>query len=263
MDGFICRDEVFFCQIMKRKVLRRDWKMKKIVQLTLLVLVCFSLVACTQGNANSASNGSETDNSSLENQDVEEEQDSKEKGDEKVDTSKMPVAIISTSMGGEKLGDIKIQLRPDVAENTVNNFIKLSREGFYDGLIFHRIIEGFMIQGGDPDGIGVGGPGYGIKGEFKQNGHDNNLSHDRGVISMARSASFDSAGSQFFICHQPAPHLNGAYASFGTLVSGEESLDRLASVKTGQQDRPSIECKIEKITIELNGYEAKEPEIIK
>ncbi len=169
----------------------------------------------------------------------------------------MPIAVISTSINGEKLEDIKIQLRPDVAENTVNNFIELSNSGFYNGLIFHRIIENFMIQGGDPDGTGMGGPKYAIKGEFSQNGHKNDISHEKGVISMARSGHPDSAGSQFFICHAAAPHLDGAYAAFGTLISGEDSIDKLATVKTNRADRPEFECKIEKITIDLNGYTVK------
>ncbi len=189
--------------------------------------------------------------------------ESKTEGGENMDNKNMPVAVISTSIGGEKQEDMRVELRPDVAENTVNNFIELANSGFYDGLIFHRIIEDFMIQGGDPDGTGMGGPGYSIKGEFTENGHKNTLSHDRGVISMARSAQPDSAGSQFFICHKAAPHLDGQYASFGVLLTGEETLDKLATVDTGMNDRPTDDCKIEKITIELNGYEAKESVKIK
>ncbi len=202
-----------------------------------------------------------TDNKS--ENDSDKEKAGKDDKEKKMENKNLPIAVISTSLGGEKLEDIKIQLRPDVAENTVNNFIKLSNDGYYNGLIFHRIIANFMIQGGDPTGTGMGGPGYGIKGEFSQNGVENNLLHERGVISMARSQAPDSAGSQFFICHADAPFLDGAYAAFGTLISGEDSLDKLATVKTGQQDRPEVECKIEGIKIELNGYTAKDPVVIK
>ena len=123
-------------------------------------------------------------------------------------------------------GDVmKAELYPDVAPNTVNNFVSLVKKGFYDGLIFHRIIAGFMIQGGDPDGTGMGGPGYSIKGEFNYNGFDNSLKHSRGVLSMARAQHPDSAGSQFFIMHANAPHLDGQYAAFGKLIEGEDVLD--------------------------------------
>lgn len=133
-----------------------------------------------------------------------------------------------------------VELYPDVAPNTVNNFLFLANNGFYNGLIFHRVIKGFMIQGGDPQGTGTGGPGYGIKGEFKQNGFDNTLRHDRGVISMARAMHPDSAGSQFFIMHKAAPHLDGGYAAFGKLIDGFEELDRIATVRTGMADRKSV-----------------------
>ena len=130
-------------------------------------------------------------------------------------------------------GDVmKAELYPDVAPNTVNNFISLVTKGFYDGLIFHRVIAGFMIQGGDPEGSGMGGPGYSIKGEFNYNGVENNLKHSRGVLSMARAQHPDSAGSQFFIMHADAPHLDGQYAAFGKLVEGEDVLDSIASIDT-------------------------------
>ena len=136
-------------------------------------------------------------------------------------------------------GDVmKAELYPDVAPNTVNNFVSLVKKGFYDGLIFHRIIAGFMIQGGDPDGTGMGGPGYSIKGEFNYNGFDNSLKHSRGVLSMARAQHPDSAGSQFFIMHANAPHLDGQYAAFGKLIEGEDVLDKIASVDTDYSDRP-------------------------
>ena len=136
-------------------------------------------------------------------------------------------------------GDVmKAELYPEIAPNTVNNFISLVQKGFYDGLIFHRVIAGFMIQGGDPEGTGMGGPGYSIKGEFASNGFKNDLKHTRGVLSMARSMRPDSAGSQFFIMHQNAPHLDGDYAAFGKLIEGEDVLDKIAGVDTDYSDRP-------------------------
>ena len=136
-------------------------------------------------------------------------------------------------------GDVmKAELYPDVAPNTVNNFVSLVKKGFYDGLIFHRIIAGFMIQGGDPDGTGIGGPGYSIKGEFNYNGFDNSLKHSRGVLSMARAQHPDSAGSQFFIMHANAPHLDGQYAAFGKVTEGIEVVDEIAETPTDMQDKP-------------------------
>lgn len=133
---------------------------------------------------------------------------------------------------------IKAELYPDIAPNTVSNFISLIEKGFYDGLIFHRVIKNFMIQGGDPEGTGMGGPGYAIKGEFNLNGFENNLKHERGVLSMARSFMPDSAGSQFFIMHQDSPHLDGQYAGFGKVIEGIEVVDKIAEAKTNRQDRP-------------------------
>lgn len=143
-----------------------------------------------------------------------------------------------------------VELSPEAAPITVDNFVKLARDGFYDGLIFHRVIEGFMIQGGDPTGTGCGGPGHTIKGEFAANGVKNPLKHTRGVISMARSASPNSAGSQFFIMHADAPHLDGSYAAFGKLVDGFDTLDAIATVDTDRNDRPRVEQKIRSIVIE-------------
>lgn len=145
--------------------------------------------------------------------------------------------------------EIKIELYPDKAPITVENFEKLVKEGFYDGLIFHRVIEGFMIQGGCPDGTGMGGPGYSIKGEFRSNGIDNPIKHERGVISMARSMMPNSAGSQFFIMHENAPHLDGDYAAFGKVVEGMDVVDEIATVQVDRNDRPLTEQKIAKVTI--------------
>ncbi len=173
-----------------------------------------------------------------------------------------PVITISTKIGDQQLEDMKLMLQSDVVPNTVANFVTLANEGFYDGLIFHRIIKGFMIQGGDPTGTGMGGPEYSIYGEFSSNGFDNPISHQRGVISMARSQHPNSAGSQFFICHQDASFLDGDYAAFGYLISGESALDALATTKTLEGDRPESDCVITSITVDLNGYELPEVEKI-
>lgn len=158
-------------------------------------------------------------------------------------------------------GDIiKAELYPEIAPNTVNNFISLVKKGFYDGLIFHRVISGFMIQGGCPDGTGMGGPGYCIKGEFLQNGFPNSLNHTEGVLSMARAMSPNSAGSQFFIMHKDAPHLDGAYAAFGKVIDGMENVNKIADVRTDYSDRPMKEQKIKSITAETFGVEYPEPE---
>ena len=158
-------------------------------------------------------------------------------------------------------GDVmKAELYPEIAPNTVNNFISLVQKGFYDGLIFHRVISGFMIQGGDPQGTGMGGPGYSIKGEFAMNGVRNDLKHTRGVLSMARSMMPNSAGSQFFIMHANAPHLDGQYAAFGKVVEGLDVVDKIASVRTGWQDKPVEEQKIQSMTEEVFGETYPEPE---
>ena len=154
----------------------------------------------------------------------------------------------------EKSGVIKAELYPEIAPNTVANFVNLVQSGFYDGLIFHRVIPGFMIQGGDPQGTGMGGPGYTIKGEFARNGfRENNLRHKRGVLSMARSMMPNSAGSQFFIMHADAPHLDGEYAAFGKVTEGIEVVDEIAMVQTNRQDRPMVEQKMAKVTVETFG----------
>ena len=154
---------------------------------------------------------------------------------------------------------MKAELYPEIAPNTVNNFISLVNKGFYDGLIFHRVISGFMIQGGDPLGKGIGGPGYSIKGEFTSNGFKNPLLHERGVLSMARAANPNSAGSQFFIMHEDAPHLDGAYAAFGKLIEGLDVLDEIASVRTDYNDKPRTPQVMKKVTVETFGTEYPAP----
>ena len=155
---------------------------------------------------------------------------------------------------------IKAELYPEVAPNSVNNFISLIQKGFYDGLIFHRCIPGFMIQGGCPDGTGMGGPGYAIKGEFSKNGFQNDLIHDRGVLSMARANNPDSAGSQFFIMVDKAPHLDGSYAAFGKVIVGMEIADAIVSGKTDWNDRPREKQVMKKVTVDTFGVEHPEPE---
>ena len=158
-------------------------------------------------------------------------------------------------------GDVmKAELYPEIAPNTVNNFISLVKNGFYDGLTFHRIISGFMIQGGCPQGTGMGGPGYSIKGEFSQNGFKNDLKHTEGVLSMARSMMPNSAGSQFFIMHKDAPHLDGAYAAFGKVTEGMDVVNKIAEERTDYSDRPLKTQKIKSMTVDTFGVEYPEPE---
>lgn len=171
---------------------------------------------------------------------------------------KNPVVTIEMENGDV----IRAELYPDIAPNTVNNFISLVKKGFYDGIIFHRVIRGFMIQGGDPTGTGMGGPGYSIKGEFAANGFKNALKHDKGVLSMARAMAPDSAGSQFFIMHEKAPHLDGQYAAFGKVTEGLDAVDRIACVRTDYSDKPMEEQKIARMTVETFGEEYPEPERI-
>ena len=155
---------------------------------------------------------------------------------------------------------IKAELYPEIAPQSVNNFISLINKKFYDGLIFHRVIKGFMIQGGDPEGTGMGGPGYSIKGEFSSNGIKNDLKHTEGVLSMARSMMKDSAGSQFFIMHKTSPHLDGDYAAFGKVTEGLENVNKIAECKTDWSDRPVEEQRIKTVTVDTFGVDYPEPE---
>ncbi len=160
-----------------------------------------------------------------------------------------------------KNGDvIKAELYPEIAPTSVNNFINLIQNKFYDGLIFHRVIKNFMIQGGDPEGTGMGGPGYSIRGEFAQNGFQNDLKHTAGVLSMARSMHPDSAGSQFFIMHKTSPHLDGAYAAFGKVIEGLEVVNKIAETATDYNDRPLEEQVMQSVTVDTFGVEYPEPE---
>ena len=168
-----------------------------------------------------------------------------------------PIVTIEMEDGGV----IKAELYPEVAPNTVNNFISLVQKGFYDGVIFHRVIPGFMIQGGDPNGIGIGGPGYSIKGEFTANGFQNDLKHTRGVLSMARTMIPDSAGSQFFIMHQDAPHLDRQYAAFGKVIEGIEVVDEIARApRNMMNDKPKADQRMKTVTVDTQGVDYPAPE---
>ena len=206
----------------------------KIKRMILLIVVLMFVTACSSKNKEDKTNMS---------------------------TGKNPIVKIEMSNGDL----IEVELYPEVAPNTVNNFISLVEKGFYDGTTFHRVIPGFMIQGGDPDGTGMGGPGYGIAGEFAANDFKNDLKHDRGVISMARSMHPDSAGSQFFIMVENSPHLDGSYAGFGKVISGIENVDKIVSVKRDHQDKPvsGSEQIMKKVTVELNGVSYPKPETVK
>ncbi len=166
--------------------------------------------------------------------------------------------IVTFEMADGKV--IKAELYPEIAPNTVKNFVSLVSKGFYDGLTFHRIIKGFMIQGGDPEGNGTGGPGYGIKGEFSSNGFKNDFRHEPGVLSMARAMNPNSAGSQFFIMHETSPHLDGDYAAFGKVIEGLENVNAIAEVRTDLSDRPLEDVVMKRVTVETFGEEYGEPE---
>ncbi|MEK5186900.1 peptidylprolyl isomerase [Solibacillus sp. FSL R5-0449] len=169
--------------------------------------------------------------------------------------------IVTITMENDE--KIVIELEPKTAPNTVANFITLVEDGFYDGLIFHRVIPGFMIQGGDPDGTGMGGPDYAIKGEFTSNGFENTLTHERGVISMARSQDPDSAGSQFFIMTEQATHLDGDYAAFGKVIEGMETVDEIVSAERGANDRPMEDQKMKTVEVDTKGFDYPEPVVQK
>ena len=170
----------------------------------------------------------------------------------------LPVVTIEMEDGGT----IKAELYPDIAPNTVNNFISLIKKGFYDGVCFHRVIRGFMLQGGDPDGNGTGGPGYSIRGEFSHNGFKNDLKHEPGVLSMARTMIPDSAGSQFFIMHKTSPHLDGEYAAFGKVIEGMDVVNAIAETETDFTDRPTNPQIMRTVTVDTFGVDYPEPETV-
>lgn len=211
---------------------------------------------------NEANNEDTNNNENKENSDKESVNDDVQNnatGDEPEDYSSDSNPVLTLTM--ESGDEITVELYPDVAPNTVANFISLVENGFYDGLIFHRVIPGFMIQGGDPDGNGTGGPGYGIAGEFDDNDFENDLIHEKGVISMARAQDPDSAGSQFFLMAEDSPHLDGEYAGFGKITSGIEVVDDIVSVET-TDEKPKEDQQIETMTVDTKGTDYDEPEII-
>lgn len=213
---------------------------KKGVILVGISAMLIGLVGCTNNNTSSQKNDEESEAT------VEA-------------TGELPIATIKV----KDFGTIKAELYPDKAPNTVNNFISLANSGFYDGLIFHRVIKGFMNQGGDPNGVGTGGPGYSIKGEFSNNGYTkNDLKHTAGVLSMARASDPDSAGSQFFIMAEEASYLDGDYAAFGRVIEGMDVVEAINSVETNSNDKPLKDVVIESITVDTKGINYKEPEKI-
>ena len=220
--------------------------MKKMKTLSVLafILLCGVLILAGCGNNNSINDKPES------GEDV---------ADSLTGNDHNPIVTIEMEDGGK----VEVELYPDIAPNTVKNFISLAKSGFYDGVIFHRVIPDFMVQGGDPDGTGMGGPGYSIKGEFTNNGFTNNLAHQRGVISMARQANnMDSAGSQFFIMVADVDSLDGDYAAFGKVVLGMETVDSIVAVETDASDRPLQNQTIKKMTVDTKGVEYEEPEKI-
>ena len=219
--------------------------MKKAIVLLLVALLLLSL-ACATEEVSRADKAAEALLAAQQKNETKEETN--------VDKTH-PIATITMKDGGV----IKLELYPETAPESVKNFISLANSGFYDGLIFHRVIMGFMIQGGDPQGKGTGGPGYSIKGEFAANGVENNISHVRGVLSMARATPYDSAGSQFFICHADSTFLDGQYAAFGRVTSGMDVVDRIAATTTDSKDKPYKDQIMETVRVETWGVEYGEP----
>lgn len=242
--------------------------MKRLFSILLALLLTFGCTVATANSTNETSFSSdaapagqisEADDAQQSAQTNETQETSNEtQQTEEGTTMKNPIATITMKDGGV----MKLELYPDVAPNTVKNFISLANSGFYDGLIFHRVIAGFMIQGGDPNGNGMGGPGYSIKGEFSGNGFTNDLKHSRGVISMARAMDPDSAGSQFFIMHVDYPYLDGQYAAFGMMTEGFTVLDSIATTETDRNDKPLNPVVIDTIRVETFGVDYGEPEKI-
>lgn len=218
-------------------------KLKFIAILAISAVLSISIVGCSNSKSNEKVK----------------EDNTKNQTEEKIDEKDLPEVTIKV----KDYGTMKGVLYPNKAPNTVNNFIALANSGFYDNLTFHRVIKDFMIQGGDPEGTGIGGPGYSIKGEFSSNGFDNDLKHTEGVLSMARARDKDSGGSQFFIMTKDSPHLDGDYAAFGKITEGLDVLHKIEDVKTDSNDKPLNEVKIESIKVDTKGKEYKEQEKIK
>lgn len=222
--------------------------MKKRILSALLISIMATLILV------GCNSSSKTSDSGSDNTEDKKDEVYLSKETEKKSTEKNPIATIEIEDGGI----IEVELYPEIAPNTVRNFIALSNDKFYNGLIFHRVMSGFMIQGGDPSGNGTGGPEYSIYGEFSNNGFENNLEHQRGVISMARAEDKNSAGSQFFIMHKDSPNLNNDYAAFGKVINGIEEVDKIAAVKT-KSDKPISDIKIKSITVDTFGVNYSDP----
>lgn len=224
-----------------------NYSIKRVLTLSSLSILFLIIVACSSG---------ESGNQEREQRNNDEEIQTEQEPLEISEDDPLPVVTMTMETGEE----IVMELYPQIAPNTVNNFISLINEQFYDGLIFHRVIPGFMIQGGDPEGTGMGGPGYSIKGEFAANGFDNPINHTKGTLSMARSNDPDSAGSQFFIMVEDGPHLDGDYAAFGQVVEGLDAVEKIVQVERDEMDKPLEDQIIESVTVDLNGYDFTEPE---
>ena len=238
-------------------------KNKWVVVLLSMFIMSIVLIGCQSDKEDEIKEDDTETNEKMDTEEEEEEEQEQEEqegaeGTQGVYEGDPPVVTLTMENGGE----ILLELYPNIAPNSVDNFIELIEDGYYDGVIFHRVIPGFMIQGGDPEGTGMGGPGYTIKGEFKVNGFENDLSHERGVLSMARSQHPDSAGSQFFIVVEDSTFLDGEYASFGQVIEGMEVADEIVQVDRDGNDMPDEEQVIESMTVELNGYEPGEFEKI-
>lgn len=228
--------------------------MKKVLILLLGALLLLTGVACSTSET-APPTGSNVSQPPENTQDAPQTPANNNESSKETAAGKNPIVTIEMADGGK----IMVELYPNIAPNTVNNFVSLVQKGFYDGLIFHRVIPGFMIQGGDPEGTGTGNPGYSIKGEFTVNGFPNNLKHERGVISMARSRMPDSAGSQFFIMVQETPSLDGNYAAFGRVIAGMGVADKIVSSPRDEKDKPLAEQKMKQVTVETFGVKYEEP----
>lgn len=225
--------------------------MKSIHIVYLILGICVVLMISGCGEANENANDSDADEKNAAENDASNDSDAANNDTDVTSEEGQPIVTITM----ENEDTINLELYPDVAPNTVNNFISLIEDNYYDGLIFHRVIPGFMIQGGDPEGNGSGGPGYAIEGEFSSNGFDNDLKHERGVISMARSEDPDSAGSQFFIMVDEADHLDGDYAGFGKVIDGMDTVDDIVDSETDAGDKPVEDQKMKSVEVDLNGYD--------
>ena len=230
--------------------------MKKILKLknVVLMVICISLISIALTGCTNTSKKDENTNSFNETS-GDENRDNDSSDNSNLSSDELPIATIIV----KDYGTIKAELYPNIAENTVKNFIALANSEFYNNLIFHRVIENFMIQGGDPTGTGAGGPGYSIQGEFSANGIKNSLKHEDGVLSMARSSSYNSAGSQFFIMTSKSSHLDGDYAAFGKVIEGLDIVYSIASAKVNSNDKPLEDIVIESITVDTKGIEYGEP----